>query len=116
MTPPSLPSSVGRQAPVRGLQTGDYRAGYSWRAAQDAERDVFDGRRLPPAWSPKQLLHDSNDLLLVEPFTSKRCSKLEVQGMGELGRPEPPAVAPSVLHQLHPNRRAISFLLHFCAQ
>lgn len=46
------------------------------------------------------------------PFKSKLptkgCSKLEIQGMGELGLTEPPAVEPSVAYHLHPNRRAIS--------
>ncbi|KAK7884107.1 hypothetical protein WMY93_027230 [Mugilogobius chulae] len=35
-------------------------------------------------------------------------SKLEIQGMKELGLAEPPAVEPSVAFHLHPNRRAIS--------
>ncbi|XP_035985652.1 uncharacterized protein LOC118559064 [Fundulus heteroclitus] len=93
-----------------------------WPAAQDAggaERDLYDGKRLPPAVpSAKQLLpavpacirEMSN--FWSSPFKSKLptkgFSKLEIQGMGELGLAEPPAVEPSVAYHLHPNRRSVS--------
>lgn len=96
--------------------------GIPWPAAQDAEgaeRDLYDGKRLPPALPPSKQLLPAVPACMKEmsrywssPFKSKLptkgCSKLEIQGMGELGLTEPPAVEPSVAYHLHPNRRAIS--------
>ncbi|ROL48209.1 hypothetical protein DPX16_1646 [Anabarilius grahami] len=48
------------------------------------------------------------------PFKSKLpakgYSKMEIQGMGELGLAGPPAIESSVAYHLHPNRRSISAL------
>lgn len=93
-----------------------------WPAAQDAggtERDLYDGKRLPPVLpSTKQLLPAvpacmrEMSRFWSSPFKSKLptkgFSKLEIQGMGELGLAEPPTVEPSVAYHLHPNRRSVS--------
>ncbi|GLD57020.1 uncharacterized protein AKAME5_002869600 [Lates japonicus] len=85
-------------------------------AVQDtegAERDLYDGKRLPLAQLPvKQLLlavpacmkevsrYWSN--LFNSKLPTKGYSKLEMHGMGELGLAEPPVVEPSVAYYLHP--------------
>lgn len=84
-----------------------------WPAAQDMEgsaRELYDGKRLPPA---KQLLLAVPACMTEmcqfwsNPYKSKLAtqgfSKLEVQGMGDLGLTEPPAVEPSVAYHPHPN-------------
>ncbi|KAI5617058.1 hypothetical protein C0J50_23311, partial [Silurus asotus] len=96
--------------------------GLAWPAAQDAEgavRDLYDGKRLPPAQPAARQLLPAVPACMKEmsrywasPFKSKLpakgCSKLEIQGMEELGLAGPPAVEPSVAYHLHPNRRSIS--------
>ena len=96
--------------------------GIQWPAAPDAEgaeRDLYDGKRLPPAQPPSKQLLPAVLICMKEmsrywssPFKSKLptkgCSKLEIHGMGELGLAEPPAVEPSVAYHLHPNRRSLS--------
>ena len=96
--------------------------GIPWPAAPDAEgaeRDLYDGKRLPPAQPPSKQLLPAVPICMKEmsrywssPFKSKLptkgCSKLEIHGMGELGLAEPPAVEPSVAYHLHPNRRSLS--------
>ncbi|KAK0156238.1 hypothetical protein N1851_000491 [Merluccius polli] len=96
--------------------------GIQWPAAPDAEgaeRDLYDGKRLPPAQPPSKQLLPAVPICMKEmsrywssPFKSKLptkgCSKLEIHGMGELGLAEPPAVEPSVAYHLHPNRRSLS--------
>lgn len=96
--------------------------GIPWPAAQGAEgmeRDLYDGKRLPPTQPPPKQLLPAVPACIKEmsrywpsPFKSKLptkgCSKLEIQGMSELGLTEPPAVEPSVAHHLHPNRKSIS--------
>lgn len=96
--------------------------GIPWPAAMDAEgaeRDLYDGKRLPPAQpSAKQLLPAVPACMKEmrrfwsSPFKSKLPTKgysqLEVQGMEELGLAGPPAVEPSVAYHLHPNRRSLS--------
>ncbi|XP_041840350.1 uncharacterized protein LOC121639256 [Melanotaenia boesemani] len=96
--------------------------GIAWPAAQGAEgaeRDLYDGKRLPPAQPPPKQLLPAVPACMKEmsrywpsPFKSKLptkgCSKLEIQGMSELGLAEPPAVEPSVAYHLHPNRRSVS--------
>lgn len=93
-----------------------------WPAAVDAEggeRDLYDGKRLPPAQPPPKQLLPAVPACMKEmsrfwssPLKSKLpvqgYSKLEIQGMKELGLAEPPAVEPSVAYHLHPNRRAVS--------
>ncbi|KAK0152765.1 hypothetical protein N1851_005700 [Merluccius polli] len=96
--------------------------GIQWPAAPDAEgaeRDLYDGKRLPPAQPPSKQLLPAVPICMKEmsrywssPFKSKLptkgCSKLEIHGMGELGLAEPPAVEPSVAYHLHPNRHSLS--------
>ena len=96
--------------------------GIQWPAAQDpegAERDLYDGKRLPPAQPPAKQLLPAVPACMKEmsrywssPFKSrlptKGCSKLEIHGMEALGLTEPPVVEPSVAHHLHPNRRSLS--------
>lgn len=96
--------------------------GIQWPAAQDAEgteRDLYDGKRLPPAQPPSKQLLPPVPACMKEmsrfwssPFKSKLptkgYSKLEIHGMGELGLAEPPAVEPSVALHLHPNQRSLS--------
>lgn len=93
-----------------------------WPAAVDAEggeRDLYDGKRLPPAQPPPKQLLPAVPACIKEmsrfwssPLRSKLpvqgYSKLEIQGMKELGLAEPPAVEPSVAYHLHPNRRTVS--------
>lgn len=93
-----------------------------WPAAVDAEKgekDIYDGKRLPPAKPPSKQLLPAVPACMKEmsrfwssPLKSKLpvqgYTKLEIQGMKELGLAEPPAVEPSVAYHLHPNRRAIS--------
>lgn len=93
-----------------------------WPAAQDTEgkvRDLYDGKRLPPAQPPAKQLLPAVPACMQEmrrfwpcPYKCKLAtqgsSKLEVHGMSDLGLAEPPAVEPSVAYHLHPNRRAIS--------
>ncbi|XP_039897551.1 uncharacterized protein LOC120739743 [Simochromis diagramma] len=100
----------------------DQNLGIPWPAAQDAEwaeRDLYDGKRLPPALPSSKQLLPAVPACMKEisrywssPFKSKLptkgCSKLEIQGMGELGLTEPPAVEPSVAYHLHPILRVIS--------
>ena len=97
-----------------------------WPTAQDTEgkeRDLYDGKRLPPAQAPAKQLLPAVPACIREmrrfwsnPYKSKQatqgCSKLEVQGMGDLGLADPPVVEPSVAYHLHPNRRAISVSSH----
>ncbi|KAL6467752.1 hypothetical protein MHYP_G00234290 [Metynnis hypsauchen] len=97
-----------------------------WPAAQNAEgaeRDLYDGKRLPPAHTPARQLLPAVPACVKEmrrywssPFKSKLptkgCSKLEIHGMEELGLTGPPAVESSVAYHLHPNRRAISASTH----
>jgi len=89
-----------------------------WPAAQDTEgaaRDLYDGKRLPPARPPAKQLLPAVPACMAEmsrfwssPFkckaTTQGYSKLEVHGMAELGLAEPPAVEPSMAYHLHPNR------------
>ncbi|XP_034564504.1 uncharacterized protein LOC117830473 [Notolabrus celidotus] len=96
--------------------------GIQWPAAEDAEgaeRDLYDGKRLPPAQpAAKQLLPPVPACMKEmsrywsSPFKSKLpakgYSKLEIKGMGELGLAEPPKVEPSVAFHLHPDRRSVS--------
>lgn len=96
--------------------------GLAWPAAKDAEgavRDLYDGKRLPPAHSTARQLLPAVPACMKEmsrywssPFKSKLPTKghsmLEIQGMEELGLAGPPAVEPSVAYHLHPNRRSIS--------
>ncbi|XP_077961988.1 uncharacterized protein LOC144410249 [Gasterosteus aculeatus] len=84
--------------------------GIQWPAAQDAtggERDLYDGKRLPPTLPPSKQLLPAVPICMKEmgrywssPFKSKLptkgYSKLEVDGMGELGLAGPPEVEPSV--------------------
>ncbi|CAL9692893.1 unnamed protein product [Knipowitschia caucasica] len=94
----------------------------TWPAAVDAEdgeRDLYDGKRLPPAHPPPKQLLPAVSACMREvgrfwnnPLRSKLpvqgYSKLEIHGMKELGLAEPPAVEPSVAFHLHPNRRSVS--------
>ncbi|XP_075948231.1 uncharacterized protein LOC142950206 [Anarhichas minor] len=96
--------------------------GILWPAAQDAtggERDLYDGKRLPPAQPPSKQLLPAVPACMKEmsrswssPLKSKLptrgYSKLEVEGKEGLGLAEPPAVEPSVAYHLHPNRRSLS--------
>ena len=96
--------------------------GIQWPAAQDAtggERDLYDGKRLPPAQPPSKQLLPAVPICMTEmgrywssPFKSKLptkgYSKLEVEGMRELGLAGPPEVEPSVAYHLHPSRRSLS--------
>uniref|UniRef100_G3Q9M2 Uncharacterized protein n=1 Tax=Gasterosteus aculeatus TaxID=69293 RepID=G3Q9M2_GASAC len=96
--------------------------GIQWPAAQDAtggERDLYDGKRLPPTLPPSKQLLPAVPICMKEmgrywssPFKSKLptkgYSKLEVDGMGELGLAGPPELEPSVAYHLHPNRRSLS--------
>uniref|UniRef100_A0AAV2LK34 Uncharacterized protein n=1 Tax=Knipowitschia caucasica TaxID=637954 RepID=A0AAV2LK34_KNICA len=82
----------------------------TWPAAVDAEdgeRDLYDGKRLPPAHPPPKQLLPAFSACMREvgrfwnnPLRSKLpvqgYSKLEIHGMKELGLAEPPAVEPSV--------------------
>ncbi|CAL9704375.1 unnamed protein product [Knipowitschia caucasica] len=87
--------------------------------AEDGERDLYDGKRLPPAHPPPKQLLPAVSACMREvgrfwnnPLRSKLpvqgYSKLEIYGMKELGLAEPPAVEPSVAFHLHPNRRSVS--------
>lgn len=93
----------------------------AWPAAANAdkgERDLYDGKRLPPAQPPpKQLLPAVPACMEMRRFWANPLksrlpvqgySKLEVHGMRDLGLTEPPVVEPLVAYHLHPNRRAIS--------
>uniref|UniRef100_A0AAV2K2F4 GAG protein n=1 Tax=Knipowitschia caucasica TaxID=637954 RepID=A0AAV2K2F4_KNICA len=94
----------------------------TWPAAVDAEdgeRDLYDGKRLPPAHPPPKQLLPAVSACMREvgrfwnnPLRSKLpvqgYSKLEIHVMKELGLAEPPAVEPSVAFHLHPNRRSVS--------
>uniref|UniRef100_A0AAV2MPW1 GAG protein n=1 Tax=Knipowitschia caucasica TaxID=637954 RepID=A0AAV2MPW1_KNICA len=94
----------------------------TWPAAVDAEdgkRDLYDGKRLPPAHPPPKQLLPAVSACMREvgrfwnnPLRSKLpvqgYSKLEIHGMKELGLAEPPAVEPSVAFHLHPNHRSVS--------
>ncbi|XP_075959924.1 LOW QUALITY PROTEIN: uncharacterized protein LOC142963104 [Anarhichas minor] len=96
--------------------------GILWPAAQDAtggERDLYDGKRLPPAQPPSKQLLPAVPACMKEmsrswssPLKSKLptrgYSKLEVEGKEGLGLAEPPAVEPLVAYHLHPNRRSLS--------
>lgn len=96
--------------------------GLAWPAAQNAEgaeRDLYDGKRLPPAQPTARQLLPAVTACMKEmsrhwcsPFKSKLSakgySKLEIQGMGELGLAGPPAVESSVAYYLYPNRYSIS--------
>ncbi|XP_034567334.1 uncharacterized protein LOC117832353 [Notolabrus celidotus] len=96
--------------------------GIQWPAAEDAEgaeRDLYDGKRLPPAQpAAKQLLPPVPACMKEmsrywsSPFKSKLPAKgyseLEIKGMGELGLAEPPKVEPSVAFHLHPDRCSVS--------
>ncbi|KAK1905724.1 Latent-transforming growth factor beta-binding protein 1 [Dissostichus eleginoides] len=91
--------------------------GIQWPAAQDtegAERDLYDGKRLPQAQLLPALPACMKEMSRYwsSPYKSKLptkgYSKLEIHGMGELGLAEPPAVEPSVAYHLHPNRRSLS--------
>ncbi|KAK7919090.1 hypothetical protein WMY93_010374 [Mugilogobius chulae] len=90
-----------------------------WIIIYEGERDLYDGKRLAPAQPPPKQLLPAVPACMKEmrrfwdnPLKSKLpvqgYSKLEIQGMKELGLAEPPAVEPSVAFHLHPNRRAIS--------
>lgn len=93
-----------------------------WPAAVDTEgtvRDLYDGKRLPPAQAPARQLLPPVPACMKEvsrfwstPFKcklpTKGHSRLEIHGMGELGLNGPPPVEPSVAFHLHPNRRAIA--------
>ncbi|KAK7889130.1 hypothetical protein WMY93_024690 [Mugilogobius chulae] len=85
----------------------------------DVEEDTtFPSAQSRPPTTPKQLLPAVPACMKEmrrfwdNPLKSKLpvqgYSKLEIQGMKELGLAEPPAVEPSVAFHLHPNRRAIS--------
>eukprot|EP00064_Thunnus_orientalis_P023115 superscaffoldBa00008431_g23344 len=90
-----------------------------WPAAQETEgieRDLYDGKRFPPAQPPAKQLLPVVPAYMKEmrrfwsgPYKSKLAtqgySKLEVHGMSDLGLAEPPAVEPSVAYHLHPNCR-----------
>ena len=125
--PSRPPSSTGAASPVdNGLYEVCKRAAgklnIPWPAAQDMEgkeRDIYDGKRLPPAQPPaKQLLPAvpacmrEMNRFWTSPYRSKQTtqgySKLEVHGMEGLGLAEPPAVEPSVAYHLHPNRSSVS--------
>ncbi len=96
--------------------------GLAWPAAKDgegAERDLYDGNRLPPAQPAARQLLPAVPACMKEmarhwssPFISKHPTKghsiLEIQRMGELGLVGPPAVESSVAYHLHPNRRSMS--------
>lgn len=96
--------------------------GIAWPASPEtagAERDLYDGKRLPPAQQPAKQLLPPVPACMREmrkdwssPFKSKLptkgYSKLEIEGMSELGLTEPPAVEPSLAFHLHPNRRSVS--------
>lgn len=93
-----------------------------WPAAQDmegVERDLYDGRRLPPAQvMAKQLLPAVPACMkemrrfwsspLKSKLPARGCARFDIQGMDELGLSGPPAVETSVAYHLHPNRRTIS--------
>lgn len=92
-----------------------------WPAAQDAvgqERDLYDGRRLPPQTAhTRQLLPAVPDCMKEvrkhwdSPFRSKLPSRgyttLEVDNMANLGLGAPPPVETSLAFHLHPNRRSM---------
>ncbi|XP_077937474.1 uncharacterized protein LOC144383541 [Gasterosteus aculeatus] len=83
------------------------------------ERDLYEGKRLLATLPPSRQLLPAVPICMKEmgrywssPFKSKLptkgYSKLEVDGMGELGLAGPPEVEPSVAYHLHPNRRSLS--------
>lgn len=92
-----------------------------WPTPQDTEgteRDLYDGRRLPPTpVHTKQLLPAVPDCMREvrkywdAPFRSKLPTRgyttLEVGDMKELGLSGPPPVEASIAHHLHPNRRTM---------
>lgn len=123
----SRPSSASETSPVDNnlyevCKRAAARLNIPWPATVDAEggeRDLYDGKRLPPAQSPQKQLLPAVPACMKEvsrfwssPFKNKLpvqgYSKLEIYGMKELGLTEPPAVEPSLAYHLHPNRRAIS--------
>ena len=129
------PSASDAAPPVDGnlcevCKRAAAKLGVQWPAAQDAEeteRDLYNGKRLPPAQPPSQQLLTPVPACMKEmsrcwssPFKSKLptkgYSKLGIHGMGELGLAEPPAVEPSVAFHLHPNRLSLSLLHHFSAR
>lgn len=93
-----------------------------WPAALDmegVERDLYDGRRLPPAQvMAKQLLPAVPACMkemrrfwsspLKSKLPARGCARFEIQGMDELGLSGPPAVETSVAYHHHPDRRTIS--------
>lgn len=123
----SRPSSASETTPVDSnlyevCKRAAAKLNIPWPAAVDAdggERDLYDGKRLPPAQPPPKQLLPAVPACVKEmsrfwssPLKSKLpvqgYSKLEIQGMKELGLAEPPVVESSVAYHLHPNRRAIS--------
>lgn len=86
---------------------------------EGGERDLYDGKRLPPAQPPLKQLLSAAPVCMKEmsrfwtsPFKSKLpeqgYSTLEILGMRELGLVEPPTVELSVAYHLHPNSCFIS--------
>ncbi len=87
-------------------------------AGQGAERDLYDGKRLPSRLPPAKQLIPAVPACVAEmkkfwdkPFSHrvpvKGFSKLDVQGMGDLGMADPPPVESSVPNHLHSSRRAV---------
>ena len=127
-TPQSRPPSASETVPpvdsslYEVCKRAAAKLGIVWPAAESAEgaeRDLYDGKRLPPAQPPAKQLLPAVPACMKEmgrywsnPFKSKLptkgYSKLEIHGMGELGLAEPPMVESSVAHHLHPNRRSLS--------
>lgn len=91
--------------------------GIQWPAALDvegAERDLYDGKRLPTSQSPAKQLLPAVPACMKEmrrywssPFKcklpTKGYSQLEIHGMEELGLAGPPVMESSVAYHLHPN-------------
>ena len=91
-------------------------------------RDLYDGKRLPPARPPPKQLLPAVPACMAEmsrfwlsPFRSKVTTqgspKLEVHGMAELGLAEPPAVEPSLAYHPPPEPPIhLSVFAHLPAQ
>ena len=89
----------------------------SQQAGQGTERDLYDGKRLPSRLPPARQFIPAVPACVAEmkkfwdkPFSHrvsvKGFSRLDVQGMDDLGMADPPPVETSVANHLHPSRRA----------
>lgn len=86
-------------------------------ADKGAERDLYDGKRLPSRLPPARQFIPAVPACVAEmkrfwdkPFSHrvpvKGFSRLDVQGMEDLGMADPPPVESSVANHLNPSRRA----------